>query len=127
MTNVEKLQDIQQEIDKLLNIDKISMDICQRLTYLRGAKCALESYDSKSNINTQLISQNNSEAKLKPSADELKDIAPSLSAFIENHTTENLQKLCLELQEFCQSVYALTKNDDERKIYFKMLDNLRYM
>ena len=84
MTNVEKLQDIQQEIDKLLNIDKISMDICQRLTYLRGAKCALESYDSKSNINTQLISQNNSEAKLKPSADELKDIAPSLSAFIEN-------------------------------------------
>lgn len=127
MTNVEKLQDVQQEIDKLLNVDKISMDICQRLTYLRGAKCALESYDSKSNINTQLISQNNSEAKLKPSADELKDVAPSLSAFIENHTTENLQKLCLELQEFCQSVYALTKNDDERKIYFKMLDNLRYM
>ena len=127
MTNAEKLQDIQQEIDKLLNVDKISMDICQRLTYLRGAKCALESYDSKNNINTQLISQNNSEAKLKLSADELKDVAPSLSAFIENHTTENLQKLCLELQEFCQSVYALTKNDDERKIYFKMLDNLRYM
>lgn len=127
MTNSEKLQDIQQEIDKLLNVDKISMDICQRLTYLRGAKCALESYDNKSNINTRLISQNDSGAKLKPSSDELKDIVPSLSAFIENHTAENLQKLCLELQEFCQSVYALTKNDDERKIYFKMLDNLRYM
>ena len=66
-------------------------------------------------------------AKLKPSADELKDVAPSLNTFIENRTIENLQKLCLELQEFCQSVYALTKNDDERKIYFKMLDNLRYM
>ena len=127
MTNVEKLQDIQQEIDKLLNVDKISMDICQRLTYLIGAKCALESYDSKSNINTQLISQNDSAVKLKPSSDELKDVAPSLNTFIENRTIENLQKLCLELQEFCQSVYALTKNDDERKIYFKMLDNLRYM
>ena len=127
MTNAEKLQDIQQEIDKLLNIDKISMDICQRLTYLRGSKCALESSVNKSNINTQLISQNDSAVKLKPSADELKDVAPSLNAFIENHNTENLQKLCLELQEFCQSVYALTKNDDERKIYFKMLDNLRYM
>ena len=127
MTNVEKLQDVQQEIDKLLNVDKISMDICQRLTYLIGAKCALESYDSKSNINTQLISQNDSAVKLKPSSDELKDVAPSLNTFIENRTIENLQKLCLELQEFCQSVYALTKNDDERKIYFKMLDNLRYM
>ena len=127
MTNVEKLQDIQQEIDKLLNVDKISMDICQRLTYLRGAKCTLESSVSKSNINTQLISQNDSDGELKPSADELKDIVPSLNTLIENHTTENLQKLCLELQEFCQSVYALTKNDDERKIYFKMLDNLRYM
>ena len=103
------------------------MDICQRLTYLIGAKCALESSVNKSNINTQLISQNDSAVKLKPSSDELKDVAPSLNAFIENHNTENLQKLCLELQEFCQSVYALTKNDDERKIYFKMLDNLRYM
>lgn len=127
MTNAEKLQDIQQEIDKLLSVDKISMDICQRLTYLRGAKCSLESFDNKSNINTQLMSKNDSEAKLRPSEDELKDVSPSLNAFIENHTTENLQKLCLELQEFCQSVYALTKNDDERKIYFKMLDNLRYM
>lgn len=127
MTNAEKLQDIQQEIDKLLSVDKISMDICQRLTYLRGAKCALESFDNKININTQLMSKNDSEAKLRPSEDELKDVSPSLNAFIENHTTENLQKLCLELQEFCQSIYALTKNDDERKIYFKMLDNLRYM
>lgn len=125
MTNSEKLQDIQQEIDKILKVDKISMDICQRLTYLSGAKCALESFLNKSNINSQSIHQNGSNVELKPSADELKDVLPSLNAFIENHTAENLKKLCLELQEFCQSVYALTKNDDERKIYFKMLDNLR--
>ena len=38
--------------------------------------------------------------------------------------TENLQKLCVEIAQFCRAVYASTQNEQERKIYFDMLEKL---
>ena len=40
------------------------------------------------------------------------------------HTTDNLKKLCVEIAEFCRAVYASTINEQERRIYFDMLEKL---
>lgn len=52
------------------------------------------------------------------------DIFPALHKYQTEHTAVNLQKLCVEIAEFCQKVYASTRNDNERNIYFNMLDKL---
>ena len=38
--------------------------------------------------------------------------------------TDNLQKLCVEIAQFCRAVYASTQNEAERRIYFDMLEKL---
>lgn len=55
---------------------------------------------------------------------DLKDLFPALQKYKTEHNTANLQKLCAEIKEFCKSVYASTKNEDERKIFFDMIDKL---
>jgi hypothetical protein len=55
---------------------------------------------------------------------ELQDIFPALKTYKKEHTKENLQKLCVEIAEFCQSVYASTQNEEERKVYLSMLKKL---
>ena len=52
------------------------------------------------------------------------DIFPALHKYKISHSTENLQKLCVEIAEFCRAVYASTRNDDERRIYKDMLSKL---
>ena len=52
------------------------------------------------------------------------DIFPALHKYKTSHNTENLQKLCVEIAEFCRAVYASTQNEQERKIYFDMLEKL---
>ena len=52
------------------------------------------------------------------------DIFPALHKYKTEHTTDNLKKLCVEIAEFCRAVYASTTNEQERKIYFDMLDKL---
>ena len=51
-------------------------------------------------------------------------IFPALHKYKTSHNTENLQKLCVEIAEFCRAVYASTQNEQERKIYFDMLEKL---
>lgn len=41
------------------------------------------------------------------------------------HNIDNLQKLCVEISEFCRAVYASTASTDEREIFTKMIDKLR--
>lgn len=60
----------------------------------------------------------------KTEAEELRDIFPALKKYKSEHTKENLQKLCVEISEFCRAVYASTENDTERDIYNKMLGKL---
>ena len=52
------------------------------------------------------------------------DIFPALHKYKYEHTTDNLKKLCVEIAQFCRAVYASTQNEQERKIYFDMLEKL---
>lgn len=52
------------------------------------------------------------------------DILPALHKYKISHNIENLQKLCVEIADFCRAVYSSTQNEQERQIYFAMLDKL---
>lgn len=52
------------------------------------------------------------------------DIFPALHKYKTEHNTDNLQKLCVEIAQFCRAVYASTQNESERRIYFDMLEKL---
>ena len=56
---------------------------------------------------------------------EAMDIFPALHKYQTEHSSVNLQKLCVEIAEFCRAVYASTQNENERDIYFGMLDKLQ--
>lgn len=55
---------------------------------------------------------------------EIESIFPALQKYKAEHTKTNLQKLCVEIAEFCRSVYASTENQEEREVYYSMLDKL---
>ena len=52
------------------------------------------------------------------------DIFPDLQKYKDEHSTANLQKLMVEILEFCRSVYASTRSEDERKIYHNFIEKL---
>ena len=52
------------------------------------------------------------------------NIFPALQKYKDEHNTANLQKLMVEILEFCRSVYASTQNAQERKIYHSMVEKL---
>lgn len=52
------------------------------------------------------------------------DIFPALHKYKTEHNTDNLKKLCVEIADFCRAVYSSTHNEQERKIYFEMLEKL---
>lgn len=52
------------------------------------------------------------------------DIFPALKKYKDEHNTANLQKLMVEISEFCRSVYASTQNESERKVYRAMIEKL---
>lgn len=52
------------------------------------------------------------------------DIFPALHKYKNEHNATNLQKLCVEIAQFCRAVYASTQNEQERKIYYNMLEKL---
>ena len=55
---------------------------------------------------------------------EIESMFPALQKYKAEHTKANLQKLCVEIAEFCKSVYASTQNQEEREVYYTMLDKL---
>ena len=64
-------------------------------------------------------------AQINDEYKEAVDIFPALHKYKTDHNTANLQKLCVEISEFCRAIYASTENDDERKIYRAMIDKLK--
>ena len=52
------------------------------------------------------------------------DIFLALQKYKGEHNAANLQKLMVEILEFCRSVYASTQNEAERKIYHSMIEKL---
>ena len=55
---------------------------------------------------------------------EVVDIVPALHKYKADHSITNLQKLCVEISDFCRAIYASTRNEEERNIYFDMLDKI---
>lgn len=55
---------------------------------------------------------------------EIADIFPALQKYKDEHSAANLQKLMVEILEFCRSVYASTQNEAERKVYHSMIEKL---
>lgn len=55
---------------------------------------------------------------------EAMDIFPALHKYQAEHNSVNLQKLCVEIAEFCRAVYASTQNENEHEIYYGMLEKL---
>ena len=53
------------------------------------------------------------------------DFFPALQKYKDEHNTANLQKLMVEILEFCRSVYASTRSEDERKIYHSMIEKIK--
>lgn len=56
---------------------------------------------------------------------EVVGIIPSLHKYKADHNIANLQKLCVEIADFCRAVYASTTSADEREIFAKMIDKLK--
>ena len=54
----------------------------------------------------------------------IEDYFPALQKYKDEHNAANLEKLCVEIIEFCRAVYASTRNDAERKVYHAMVQKL---
>lgn len=52
-------------------------------------------------------------------------VFPSLAKYQAEHNSDNLQKLCVEIADFCRAVYASTESDAERRIYNNMIAKLK--
>ena len=48
----------------------------------------------------------------------------ALQKYKDEHNSANLQKLMVEILEFCRSVYASTQNEAERNVYHSMIEKL---
>lgn len=62
--------------------------------------------------------------QIKKEYSEIVGIFPALHKYKILHNTDNLKKLCVEIAQFCRAVYASTTSEQERKIYFDMLEKL---
>lgn len=62
--------------------------------------------------------------QIKEEYSEIVSIFPALHKYKTEHNTANLQKLCVEVTSFCRAIYASTQNEQERNIYYAMLDKL---
>ena len=56
--------------------------------------------------------------------EEIVSIVPALHKYKADHNITNLQKLCVEIADFCRAVYASTRTIEERQVLKKMLDKL---
>ena len=54
---------------------------------------------------------------------EIADIFPALQKYKDEHNTANLQKLTVEILEFCRSVYASTRRRTKEKFTAISLQN----
>lgn len=118
MSVQENIDILEEEILKLSN-EKINSSIAERLNVFYGAKNALENIELKKltkSTDNDIIQQDNTMLQ-KPSQ--------IFSEYLENRTLRNLQKLCLEIQEKCVSVYATLQNDEEKQVYLDMIKNIK--
>ena len=122
--------DIQKNIDILnediekLSQEKINNSIAQMLSAYYGAKIALESILNKNGKTTTDIEKTTPQIENKTFINELDNAFPTYNKYLQEHSEHNLKKLCLEIKEFCVSVYSTLQSEEEKKIYFDMLKSL---
>lgn len=75
-------------------------------------------------MNLEKIEENVTPAQITAEYREAVDTFPALHKYQKDHTALNLQKLCVEISEFCDAVYASTQNDEEKAIYKRMVEKL---
>ena len=69
-----KIKDIDNEINKLINSESLSLDMCRNITYLTSAKKEFEEVLTKININLPQTEKMPVKANFYASINELKDI-----------------------------------------------------
>jgi hypothetical protein len=52
------------------------------------------------------------------------ELFPALHKYKVDHSIDNLQKLCVEVVDFCKAIYASTQNQEERDIYQKIFSRI---
>lgn len=52
------------------------------------------------------------------------ELFPALHKYKVDHNIDNLQKLCVEVVDFCKVIYASTQNQEERDIYQKIFSRI---
>lgn len=120
----ENIRFLNEEIIKL-SAETMSPTLAQNISAYFGAKIALESLLGNSigidNKNLLLYNKGQENTYVNVSREEL---FPTLTEFRQNHTEHNLKKLCLEVKEFCISIYSTLQNEEEKNIYKSMFQNL---
>ena len=117
-------QEIDEEAQKILGMGKLSMDICQRLAVLNGAKRALNEFSATGNINTMANVENALNGAENASESELGDIRPALNRYNTEKSLENFERLCVEIEEFCKAVYAEIDSEEKKNFFIKALDKI---
>jgi hypothetical protein len=101
------------EIEKL-SVEKITTSTAQLLNTFHGAKMALEEL-------TQPLTK-----KVQDDIMSGENETPLITnEFFFTHTIRDLKKMCIEIQELCLSVYATLNNEEEKSIYYEMINNLK--
>lgn len=114
----ENINILEEEILKLSN-EKINSSIAEKLNIFYGAKNALE------NIGVKDLTKTADNDIMQQDSKMLQESERLLSEYLRNRTLRDLQKLCLEIQEMCVSVYATLQNDEEKQVYIEMVKKIK--
>lgn len=113
MSIQDNVQILTEEIEKLSK-EKITNSTAQLLsTYYEARKCLVEMQAplTKETENDIIISHS--------------EYLPSARDYFNTHERRILEKLCLEIQELCVSVYSTLRNEEEKNIYSMMSRNIQ--
>lgn len=55
---------------------------------------------------------------------EYSDVFPALVEYQKEHTINSLKKVCIELEEFILRLYASTKSEAERDVFWRFVKKL---
>lgn len=112
MSIQDNVQILTEEIEKLSR-EKITNSTAQLLsTYYGARKCLVE-------MQAPLTKEAENDIMISSS-----ECLPSARDYFNTHERRSLQKLCLEIQELCVSVYGTLQNEEEKNIYSMMSRNI---
>lgn len=116
----ENIEILEKEIKKLSN-EKMTMTNAEAIARCYASKIALESLLAEQEGNyTTLQHKTATEGEFQKV--EGYNPVPTLSIFYNAHSGHNLKKVCLEIKELCDSVYATLESEEEKNIFAEFLN-----